>query len=458
MKLKDDQGRDMPAMKVFSESIRYLKDHLLESLRDRYPDTRDTDIYWVITVLAFWDDGAKQFMREAGNKDGIPNNQLDLALEPEAAAICCKSISVKLNGSSFEPGTQFILVDLGGGTADMTIHVVRESGCLTELSPPSGGPWGGTKVDAAFDKMVEEIYGKSAVSSFIQNSKADDLDLKREFELKKRLFDGEKVNFRSLRKLNKILKKNGQSLENKLSGTIYEGKVMKKADRVYVAGSIMSEMFEDVKENIIQHMRELLRQHPDVNMIIMVGGFSDSNIIKKAVREAFCNKTVIIPDDAVLAVLKEAVMYRCNTSLIISRSIPFTYGVSVAVPFDVNKHPESKKMYKDGYYKCEDNFKVFFRAGETVIPGKTTVQYICNASTATRANVEIYGTKSKYPLYVDEPECRCIGSVQLLLNDSKCLGLRPIHITMSFESTELSVRAEEEGTINAVMAKFNFLN
>ncbi|KAK3588036.1 hypothetical protein CHS0354_012082 [Potamilus streckersoni] len=459
MKLKDDQGHQMPAMKVFSEAIKYIKTHLLKSLREKVPDTRDTDIHWVITVPAIWDDGAKQFMREAGNEAGIPDNQLDLALEPEAAAIYCKAISVKLDGSSFEPGTQFILVDLGGGTADITIHKVGETGNLTELSPPSGGPWGGTKVDAAFDNLLEDLYGKHVIDSFIQDRKSDELDLKREFELKKRKFTGEdRIIFRGMKALTETLKENGRTLEQKLKGTIYEGHVIQKRDKLHIPGTFMSYLFEDVKKNIIQHMREVLMQHPKVNIVLMVGGFSESDVIKKAVYEAFPHKTVIIPQDARLAVVKGAVMYGHDTSVIISRSMPFTYGISVAVPFDVNKHPESKKVYKGGNYKCEDNFKVFIRAGETVTPGKTTVQHVCNASTMSSANVEIYRTKSKYPIYTDEPGCANIGSIQLQLNNIRSSGLRTIQITMSFGSTELSVQAKEEGTNNAVMAKFNFLH
>ncbi|KAL3831480.1 hypothetical protein ACJMK2_023221 [Sinanodonta woodiana] len=458
MKLKDDQGHQMPAMKVVSEAIKYLKTHLWKSLCEKIPGIKDTDIHWIITVPAIWDDGAKQFMREACQEAGIPNNQLDLALEPEAAAIYCKAISVKTDGSSFEPGTQFILVDLGGGTADITIHEVGESGNLIELSPPSGGPWGGTKVDAAFDNLLENVFGQHVVSSFTQKNKSDELDLKREFELKKRTFPVEDtIRFRNLSKITKILKKTGQTLEQTLTGTVYEGHVMQKRDQVHISDTLISKLFEDVKMKIIQHMKEMLIQHRNVNTILMVGGFSESKVIKMAVKEAFPRKTIIIPEEASLAVLKGAVMYGHNKSVIISRSMPFTYGISVAVPFDVNKHPESKKTYKGGYYKCEDNFKVFIRAGDTVTPGKTTIQHVCNASTVSSANVEIYRTKSKNPIFTDEPGCANVGSIELKLNNISA-EITPVQITMSFGNTELSVQAKEQGTNNAVVAKFNFLH
>jgi molecular chaperone DnaK (HSP70) len=46
-------------------SIRYLKDHLLAMVQDRVNDIKETDIQWVLTVPAIWNDAAKQFMREA---------------------------------------------------------------------------------------------------------------------------------------------------------------------------------------------------------------------------------------------------------------------------------------------------------------------------------------------------------------------------------------------------------
>ena len=56
----------MPALTIFSMSIKYLLDHARKTL-NRNPDTRvdDADIRFVITVPAIWDDKAKLFMREA---------------------------------------------------------------------------------------------------------------------------------------------------------------------------------------------------------------------------------------------------------------------------------------------------------------------------------------------------------------------------------------------------------
>lgn len=105
LKLSADNGKKLPALKVFSEAIKYLKNHfeaLLErtTISEKSPSNSDTlqetngtsvstgktetqskrsdpnktesndsswsdDILWVLTVPAIWSDQAKQFMREA---------------------------------------------------------------------------------------------------------------------------------------------------------------------------------------------------------------------------------------------------------------------------------------------------------------------------------------------------------------------------------------------------------
>ena len=60
----------MKAIIVFSEAIRFLKDHLIHSLNERnaHNEIDVDDIMWVLTVPAIWTDAAKQFMREAAEQ------------------------------------------------------------------------------------------------------------------------------------------------------------------------------------------------------------------------------------------------------------------------------------------------------------------------------------------------------------------------------------------------------
>ena len=67
--LEGDNGLLMPALKVFSESIKYLREHLENLLHSKTEicEFQASEVDWVLTVPAIWTDPAKQFMREAAN-------------------------------------------------------------------------------------------------------------------------------------------------------------------------------------------------------------------------------------------------------------------------------------------------------------------------------------------------------------------------------------------------------
>lgn len=68
VKIKSTDGKEMKAIDVFSAAINFLRGHLLDTLEKRATGVRETDIQWVLTVPAIWDDAAKQFMRVAAEK------------------------------------------------------------------------------------------------------------------------------------------------------------------------------------------------------------------------------------------------------------------------------------------------------------------------------------------------------------------------------------------------------
>jgi len=55
----------MDAMVVFTSTIKYLKDHLLKAFKSKKVPITQSDVHWILTVPAIWNDNAKQFMREA---------------------------------------------------------------------------------------------------------------------------------------------------------------------------------------------------------------------------------------------------------------------------------------------------------------------------------------------------------------------------------------------------------
>lgn len=66
--LEDEMGKKMPAMDVFSACIKYLRDHMISKCTQQVLEVKESDIRWVLTVPAIWNDTSKQFMREAAAK------------------------------------------------------------------------------------------------------------------------------------------------------------------------------------------------------------------------------------------------------------------------------------------------------------------------------------------------------------------------------------------------------
>lgn len=68
MVLEDVRGQPLPAIDVFSLSIKALKDHLKSTVEIKNIELDDRKTKWVLTVPAIWTDTAKQFMRKSAEK------------------------------------------------------------------------------------------------------------------------------------------------------------------------------------------------------------------------------------------------------------------------------------------------------------------------------------------------------------------------------------------------------
>lgn len=66
-------GREMPLMKVISETLRYIADKAIEKLKDQLGEeiVKKEKLRWVLTVPALWSEKMKMFMRKAAVEAGI---------------------------------------------------------------------------------------------------------------------------------------------------------------------------------------------------------------------------------------------------------------------------------------------------------------------------------------------------------------------------------------------------
>ncbi|KAL3878564.1 hypothetical protein ACJMK2_030901 [Sinanodonta woodiana] len=499
-----DNGKKLSAMTVFSSCIKFLVDHLLEACNNQvigadketdsdtfaapYTDMDDemcmesnsyrnsalqiSDIRWVLTVPAIWNDAAKQFMREAAEKAGLSSDQLLIALEPEAASIFCQTLQIKISDDSedgmgtFQPGDKYLILDAGGGTIDITVHKVHHDGTLRELHAASGGDWGGKKVDKAFYDVLANIVGTSVMRKVNRNDKSDYLDLFREFEVKKRTFNPgmeDRITMKVPLAMCEIYEEeSGRSIKEAIDAKrAYKGKISWVRDKMRIEADFAKGLFSESCKQIGKHLEKMFSCPvvKDVSNILMVGGYSESPILQDYIRMKFAGKKVTVPSEPSLAVLKGAVMFGFKPHVIAERICRYTYGCSMSVPFVRGVHPLDKRYITDhGTENCVDVFEKFAEIGE---PIKTyEPQYETARVPANRKQKEIttriFASVVENPMYVTDKSCVYLGTIRVPLVEAEGLDRR-VRLKIYISGTEIEVEAEEENTGETMNAKLEFL-
>ncbi|XP_063415310.1 heat shock 70 kDa protein 12B-like [Mytilus trossulus] len=469
--IKDDNGKEMPALEIFSMVIRYLKGHLLETLETRGTGLDNNDIHWVLTVPAIWTEPAKQFMREAAEKAGISGEQLSICLEPEAASLYCQHLPIeKLKdkdgiGNEFTAsgrGAKYMVLDLGGGTADITCHQKDAEGSLRELQKPSGGSWGGTRVDEAFNQLLIKIVGGHHFRIFQEKNKADALDILREMETKKRNITNEtegKVTLKvPVSLIQSFEKETGEEIKEVIKQMAYAGKMTWVGDKLRMEANLFRALFNDPKTNLVNHVKALMTKGPlkDVSTILMVGGFSESPIMQSAIKDAFPGKKVVVPDEAGLAVLKGAVMYGHQPQTISVRISRYTYGINISPPFKSGEHSPERRVSIEGTDRVKDVFKKYIEADQTLKVGEAVSgRHVTIKKRQKEMLLKIFATEDSNPKYVTDKGCEYLGKVVIQLPevDEKL----KVDVKMIFGETELMVEAKESTTGSTYKSFFDFL-
>nr|XP_022291093.1 heat shock 70 kDa protein 12A-like isoform X2 [Crassostrea virginica] len=466
----DVSGKRMKAMDIFSISIKHLKDGMLNELNKRVISTiLATDIDFVLTVPAIWGDAAKMFMREAAIQAGINTDQLVLALEPEAASIYCQFChchgeqTFSINDAFrqlLKEKREYMVVDLGGGTVDITVHKPTEDQTLEEVISATGGPFGGTTVDRAFETLLERIGSKDILITFKKLYMEDYLSMYYEFEAKKRDDGDHTVRITIPLGFETLIKRNRkQTISIILEKSEYKGLVTYKNQKLCIQPSLFRSFFQEATDGIIKCIVDVLKHDScaKVSDIIMVGGFSESRVIQKSLKEKFNSFRFLIPDEPGLAVLNGAVYFGHLPNAISIRVARYTYGVQICPKFKPGD-PEDKKIILGGSERCKGVLHPIVRRGDRIEAGREYHHYFFPLENEKKFNCGFYVSEQREPKYVDDVGCRRLGSLTLRIPNTKQKIMPQIEETFIFGETELMFLAKLLGSGQTVECCFDMLD
>lgn len=168
-------------------------------------------------------------------------------------------------------------------------------------------------MDSHIKEFLENLFGIAVMNEFRKEYKCEHLVLVESIEMKKRDFgkSSDGVKLRLSHHLLEIYRKH-----NSITGSIQEDinskgfgdavNLNEKHNHLKITHECFKRMFEESVENLIKHLNYLFEKPElnEVNIVMMIGGFSESAVMQRAVKDAFQYKTVIIPEEAGLAVLR----------------------------------------------------------------------------------------------------------------------------------------------------------
>ncbi|XP_078269571.1 heat shock 70 kDa protein 12A isoform X2 [Rhinoraja longicauda] len=491
--LEAANGKKVKAIEIFACALMFFKDHALQELSDQAGSQfENSEVRWVITVPAIWKQPAKQFMRHAAYKAGLASpdcpEQLIIALEPEAASIYCRKLRLHqmidlsgmeaVNGysptetlaSGITHGDRYLVVDCGGGTVDLTVHEVKlPEGHLKELYKASGGPHGSIGVDYEFEKLLCKIFGEDFIDQFKIKRPAAWVDLMIAFESRKRAAAPGRTNPLNINLpfsfIDYYKKFRGHSVEHALRKSSVNFVKWSSQGMLRMNPDAMNALFKPTVDHIVQHLLNLF-QKPEVSglkFLFLVGGFAESPLLQQAIQSNLADKCrIIIPHDVGLTILKGAVLFGLDPTIIKVRRSPLTYGVGVLNRFVEGKHPTEKLLVKDGTRWCTDVFDKFITADQSVALGETVKRSYTPAKPSQMIIViNIYCSENDNVNFITDPSVKKCGTLRLDLTGTDCPSLptrREIQTLMQFGDTEIKAMAVDITTSKCVKAGIDFLN
>lgn len=145
-------------------SQRYLE-HLIAAWSAAFPDAPIGDQRVVLTVPASFDTVARELTREAALAAGLPENVV-LLEEPQAAIYAWLARSGDGWRQAMSVGDQLLVVDIGGGTTDLTLVSVEEQDGELSLERIAVGNHllvGGDNMDLTLAHSVAEQFAAKGV-------------------------------------------------------------------------------------------------------------------------------------------------------------------------------------------------------------------------------------------------------------------------------------------------------
>lgn len=360
---------------------------------------------------------------------------------------------------SFALRNKSLLLNLIGGTADMTVLELDENKTLKQVHQSFGGAWGGNVINEKIWEIMINIFGNETIDEFKKVTE-EFMKMETTIELRKRdITRGRRLMlpiFPSLAEICKTVK--GESYESLITNSKKYDSIKVRTGILILEPCLVEEIYDLTLTNLYSAVDKVLRNKNTAGIrdIILVGGFAQTDIILKAFEEKFSQYKVIIPFDPALAVLKGAVMFGQDISIISSRITAHTYGFDTMRFFFDGYHPRSKRRKIGDALFCCDIFEKMTAIGDSGDVGKSVEKELF-ASSKESTVLRLYRSDTRNPKFVTDPGCEYIGTMTLDFPDLSGGAEGSVVLSFRFYDTEITVHGVDKTTGKKQKATLNLL-
>ena len=491
-----NSGKVLPLKLVIQRVLEKLKDLAFTEIKKNRPNITLSNIKWVVTVPAIWQEFEKNIMMEACIDAGLvteaEDKSLFFALEPEAASCYC-SKNKSIDQSLLIPGECYIICDLGGGTGDIVAHLIGENYSLKEIYPASGGDYGSDKINKKFfEDIIYKIFDCKDFNNFYlkykqlhENGEDEDevedegtlfnewCELDRQIKDLKEGTDIGKVEknekypincsifqgiFDKRININKLI----DNYNNKCSDD--ELKLNVKSSKKWIISfpyKIIYNYIKNQTDSICKIINKIIESSDeDINSMILVGGYCSNEILISEIKNNLSSKIshFLQPSKPCLSIMEGAVIFGLNPTKIIQRKAKYTIGTTVCIKWNEELHSnKGKKSYNNekNIWMCNNCFSPFIIINQSLTLNQE-IKKNYNMHSPRYCMIRFYKTLKPNPNFVDEEEVEEIGNCRLDAGKDYPPDQRGILITMRIGGTFIDVKAKHKISGNFIKTKLDF--
>ncbi|KAI9313176.1 hypothetical protein BX666DRAFT_1980371 [Dichotomocladium elegans] len=445
----------LSTLDAISQYLEGFHGHVCSELQRNFASNYDQSKFrYCLTVPAMWSDQAKAVMREAAIRSGLINrwdhpDRLMLISEPEAAALYCEK---KCDQFNLGHGQRFMICDAGGGTVDLIVFEIDDSGVrrqLKEVTKGQGDSCGSTFLDARMREYLKDrFYGLGHLSETAMESMMDSF-----IEGIKPQFDGDEDQFLLLPATLGLA-----NVDDPANG-IEDGHLHITAE------DLSSHVFEPVIQKVLGLIDAQIRQSTVMlDAIFLVGGFGQSEYLRRRVIKEFSHRVgfIGVPPRGELAVVRGAVYFGLNPRMVTERISRRTYGVETRMLFDPRLDPKENCIAgDDGRLFCKQRFSVYVQKGQRIMVDEcVSKNFMIAYPNDTDTDLFAYDGDHPIPRLTTHPQVCKVASFPIKMPQFPGVQRgEPIFMTikMFFGQTEIKIEAHMRDRVFTFTSSFDTL-